>query len=58
MSQSQIKVFNLYGKINYLTIFVFTNRALKPTIMAEITENKEVFTIEQIEEPKDIHEIV
>jgi len=26
--------------------------------MAEITENKEVFSIDQIEEPKDIHEIV
>lgn len=26
--------------------------------MAEMTENKEVFTIDQIEEPKDIHEIV
>jgi len=26
--------------------------------MAEVTENKEVFSIDQIEEPKDIHEIV
>jgi phosphoribosylformylglycinamidine synthase len=47
-----------YGKINYLTIFVFIIDVKNLKIMAEIAENKEVFFIDQIEEPKDINDIV
>ena len=41
-----------------MTIFVSVIQALKRKNMAEVIENKEVFSIDQIEEPGDLHDVV